>query len=80
MLEHDKIALAGGVRHERLETRAKRVEQRPVPHRRLLAREEADPLEAREDAARLGLVGERAELARARDERAGRSRVESLAT
>ena len=68
VLEHNEVALAGGVRHECPELGAKRVEQVPVAHRRLLVREEPDPAQARDDAVRLTLVGERVELLHARDE------------
>ncbi len=70
VLEHDEVALARAVRHQLLELRAERVEQVAVPDRRLRRREEPDPLEPRDDAPALALVGELRELLHLRDERA----------
>ena len=70
VLEHDEVALARLVLHQRLELRAERVEEVACARLDLLAREETDPAHARDDARSLGLVGERAHLFDASDESA----------
>ena len=68
VLEHHEVALAGGVRHERLELRAERVEQVALTRRDLGRGEEPDPAQAGHDASGLALVGELADLPDLRDE------------
>lgn len=62
VLENDEVALAFLVCHERLELRAERVQEVPSAGLHLLGREEPDPAHARNDACRLRLIGERANL------------------
>ena len=68
VLEHDEVALAALVLHEQLEARAERVEQVARAHLHLLRGEHADPAQTRDDAGRLGRIGERADLLDAGDE------------
>ena len=80
MLEHDEVALARAVRHQRLQLRAERVEQVPGLDVRCLGREEPDPFEPGEDPVRLAVVRELANFLDLGDERAEIGKVSDLAS
>ncbi len=67
VLQHHQVALAGRVRHQRLELRAERVEEVARARRERRGAEEPDPAQARDDARGLCLRGELAELLDAGD-------------
>ena len=62
MLEHDEVALAGSVGHEGLELGAEGVEEVVGTGDEGLGGEDADPLQAGDDAVGFGLRGELADL------------------
>lgn len=58
VLQHDKVALARRICHERLQARTERVEQVSSTRNKWLLREEPDPTEAGDNTHRLSSVRE----------------------